>query len=146
IVRRKAVDVIITDQRMPGMLGTELLARIKQVDDDNVRMILTGYTDAKDLVTSIHDGLISRYLVQPWRAADPEAFTDHSTEPEQLQRTIRKLSRHQILQRLYEGRLQEVRSGEGREIDCAVLFLDVRGFSRMSEQRDATSAFRLLNG
>src|SRR5690606_32944794 len=37
IVRREPLDVIITAQRMPGMLGTELLARVKQVDDDNIR-------------------------------------------------------------------------------------------------------------
>lgn len=146
IVRREPLDVIITDQRMPGMLGTELLARIKQIDDDNVRMILTGYTDAKDLVTCINDGLISRYLVKPWRAAELEAFIEQGIEQVRMQRTFRKLIPRQILHRLYEGRLQEVRAGEGREIECSVLFLDVHGFSRLSERLDAPAAFRLLNG
>lgn len=146
IVERERLDVVITDQRMPGMLGTELLARIKQIDDDNVRMILTGYTDAKDLVTCINDGLISRYLVKPWRAAELEAVIDQGIEQVRMQRTFRQLIPHQILHRLYDGRLQEVRAGEGREIECAVLFLDVHGFSRLSEQLGATSSFRLLNG
>ena len=41
---------------------------MKAENDDNVRMILTGYTDVKDLIDCINAGLIYRYLVKPWNA------------------------------------------------------------------------------
>ena len=63
ISQRERIDVILTDQRMPNMLGTEFLKHVKEENDDNVRMILTGYTDVKDLVECINSGLIYRYLV-----------------------------------------------------------------------------------
>ena len=47
------IDLILSDQRMPEMLGTELLEKIKEQSDDNVRIIITGYTDARDLITCI---------------------------------------------------------------------------------------------
>lgn len=137
-------DVVITDQRMPHMLGTELLSRIKAVDDDNVRMILTGYTDVKDLVTCINDGLISRYLVKPWRAAELEAVIEQGVAQVTLQRTMKKLIPHQVLDRLYGGRLQEARPGDGRELDCAALFLDIRGFTGLAERLDPRGTFQLL--
>lgn len=144
IAESQRFDVVITDQRMPGMLGTELLARIKEVDSDNVRMILTGYTDVKDLVTCINDGLISRYLVKPWRAVELEAVVEQGIAQVTLQRTMRKLIPHQVLDRLYGGRLQEAKPGEGRELDCAALFLDIRGFTGLSERLDPRGAFQLL--
>ena len=67
-VRNERIDVILTDQRMPEKLGTELLKDVKAENDDNVRMILTGYTDVKDLIDCINAGLIYRYLVKPWNA------------------------------------------------------------------------------
>jgi class 3 adenylate cyclase len=138
------VDLVVTDQRMPAMLGTELLARIKAINPDNVRMILTGYTDARDLITCINDGLIDRYLVKPWRAEELEGALDLGMERLRLQRTVAKLVPDQVIARLYGGRLGDARPGDGREMECAILFLDIRGFTAISERIGATGAFELL--
>ena len=64
------IDLILSDQRMPEMLGTELLEKIKERSDDNVRIIITGYTDARDLITCINKDLIYKYVMKPWAPGD----------------------------------------------------------------------------
>lgn len=63
-------QVIIADQRMPGMSGTEFLSKTIQYVPQTVRVVLTGYTDVKDLTDSINQGNVYRFLTKPWRNAD----------------------------------------------------------------------------
>jgi response regulator RpfG family c-di-GMP phosphodiesterase len=65
----KQIDpgVIVTDQRMPGMTGIELLVHTKKARPDAVRMIITAYTDSDVLMKAINEGGIERYLVKPFR-------------------------------------------------------------------------------
>src|ERR671920_981908 len=60
------VALLVTDQRMPGMTGIELLKLIADTRPHMVRMILTGYTDVGTLVEAINSGLVYRYLTKPW--------------------------------------------------------------------------------
>lgn len=60
------VQVIVSDQRMPGMSGTELLDRVKNLYPDTVRMILSGYTDLKAVTDSVNRGAVFRFLTKPW--------------------------------------------------------------------------------
>jgi class 3 adenylate cyclase len=60
------VAVIVSDQRMPGMTGTELLARSREVAPDTVRVLLTAFTDADALMASINAAHIYRFLLKPW--------------------------------------------------------------------------------
>ena len=60
-------------------------------DDDNVRLILTGYTDAKDLIKCINQGLIYRYLTKPWDPAELKAVLDQALLKLQRERTLKKL-------------------------------------------------------
>ncbi|MBI5558833.1 MAG: response regulator [Deltaproteobacteria bacterium] len=60
------ISVVVADQRMPGMTGVELLSRIREQDPDVVRIILTAYTEIKDILDSINRGKIYHYLVKPW--------------------------------------------------------------------------------
>lgn len=69
ILEKHCVDLIITDQRMPGMLGTEFLQKAKERKEnstDHLNILLTGYTDTEDLISCVNDGLLYRYLVKPW--------------------------------------------------------------------------------
>ncbi|MEM1425080.1 MAG: SpoIIE family protein phosphatase [Cyanobacteria bacterium P01_H01_bin.130] len=64
--REGEMAVIVTDQRMPGMNGTEFLSRTVDRFPDTVRIILTGYTDVDDLVGAINSGKVYRYITKPW--------------------------------------------------------------------------------
>jgi adenylate cyclase len=65
------VAVIISDQRMPGMSGTEFLSLTATQYPDAIRIILTGYTDVEDLVEAINSGKVFKYVTKPW---DSEAL------------------------------------------------------------------------
>ncbi|HEX7956042.1 MAG TPA: HD domain-containing phosphohydrolase [Pyrinomonadaceae bacterium] len=64
------VALVITDQRMPGMTGVELLKRTAGMRPHMVRIILTGYADMEALVDAINCGHIYRYIAKPWDNED----------------------------------------------------------------------------
>jgi serine/threonine-protein kinase len=60
------IPVIVSDQRMPGMLGVELLRRARELSPDSVRILLTGYSDLASIVGSINEGEVYRFISKPW--------------------------------------------------------------------------------
>jgi adenylate cyclase len=67
------VAVIISDQRMPLMSGTEFLSLTAAQYPDIIRIILTGYTDVEDLVEAINAGKVFKYVTKPWNADELKA-------------------------------------------------------------------------
>ncbi|MEH2423831.1 MAG: response regulator [Nostoc sp.] len=64
------IAVIISDQRMPMMSGTEFLSLTATQYPDIIRIILTGYTDVEDLVEAINAGKVFKYVTKPWEAEE----------------------------------------------------------------------------
>jgi serine phosphatase RsbU (regulator of sigma subunit)/FixJ family two-component response regulator len=62
--------VIISDQRMPRMNGTEFLSRTVELFPDTIRILLTGYTDIDDLVGAINSGKVFKYITKPWNSKE----------------------------------------------------------------------------
>lgn len=60
------VAVIVTDQRMTGMSGDDLLRRVKDISPDTVRMIVTAYSDLEPILGAVNEGLVARYVIKPW--------------------------------------------------------------------------------
>jgi predicted signal transduction protein with EAL and GGDEF domain/FixJ family two-component response regulator len=60
------VDVIVSDQRMPGMSGVEFLRRAKELYPHTVRMVLSGYTELQSIIDAVNEGAIYRFLTKPW--------------------------------------------------------------------------------
>ncbi|MEQ9409541.1 MAG: response regulator [Fuerstiella sp.] len=69
ILRQHPVHVIMTDQRMPGMTGVELMRHVRTEYPDAVRIVFTGYADIKAVVEAINSGGLYRYITKPW---DPD--------------------------------------------------------------------------
>jgi response regulator RpfG family c-di-GMP phosphodiesterase len=67
ILSREEVSLVITDQRMPGMTGTELLRKIHETDPDMVAIVLTASPDAETLVEALGSSGASRYINKPWK-------------------------------------------------------------------------------
>ncbi len=68
IVKREPIKVVISDQRMPGMLGHEVLRQVKLISPNTIRMLLTGYSDLDAIISSVNAGEIFRYINKPWKA------------------------------------------------------------------------------
>ncbi|MEP7183301.1 MAG: EAL domain-containing protein [Betaproteobacteria bacterium] len=66
ILAHTEISVIVSDQRMPGMSGTELLARAKTLYPATVRIMLSGFTDLTMMTAAINEGAIYKVLTKPW--------------------------------------------------------------------------------
>jgi response regulator RpfG family c-di-GMP phosphodiesterase len=66
IIAKEKINVLISDQRMPLMVGTELLRQAKDLSPNTVRILLTGYADADAALDSVNEGEIFRYINKPW--------------------------------------------------------------------------------
>ena len=65
-IHRYHMHVIVSDQRMPEMVGVELLRQSKEISPRSVRILLTGYSDLAAIVGSINDGEVYRFISKPW--------------------------------------------------------------------------------
>jgi CheY-like chemotaxis protein len=74
------VAVIISDQRMPEMKGTEFLSRTVPQFPDTMRIILTGFTDVEDLVEAINSGQVYKYITKPWDPNELKAVVQRAAE------------------------------------------------------------------
>ncbi|MFM7371439.1 MAG: response regulator, partial [Sphaerospermopsis kisseleviana] len=59
--------IIISDQRMPDINGTEFFSRTVERFPDTIRILLTGFTDVEDLVDAINSGQVFKYITKPWK-------------------------------------------------------------------------------
>jgi DNA-binding NtrC family response regulator len=66
LVKENTIHVVVSDQRMPVMLGVEVLRQIKEVSPKTMRVLLTGYSDMEGIVGSVNDGEVFRYVSKPW--------------------------------------------------------------------------------
>ena len=98
--REGEVAVIISDQRMPIMSGTEFLSQMAVKYPDTMRIILTGYTDVEDLVEAINTSKVFKYVTKPWdegelRNVVRQAIDTHKVlrnRTAELRRTLRQQS------------------------------------------------------
>jgi DNA-binding NtrC family response regulator len=67
ILEKEEVHVLVTDMRMPGISGLELLKIVREKYPDIVRMVLSGYTQVTTLLTAINQGEIFKYITKPWK-------------------------------------------------------------------------------
>lgn len=79
VLAAHSIGVIISDQRMPEMSGTEFLSKVKEIYPDTMRIVLSGYADMQFITDAINQGAIYKFLSKPWeddllRANIQEAF------------------------------------------------------------------------
>ena len=97
------VGVIISDQRMPEMCGTEFLGKVKELYPDTIRIVLSGYTDLQSITNAINHGAIYKFLTKPWeddllRANIQEAFERFELGREKDRLTVELLEANKSLE------------------------------------------------
>ena len=84
-------SLIISDQRMPGMTGSEFLEKSRKIFPDAIRFLLTGYSDMDAVVDAVNKGEIHRYLTKPWNDDELRLQVQQSLQQFELVQENRRL-------------------------------------------------------
>jgi class 3 adenylate cyclase len=90
ILSKNDIHVVVTDQRMPNMTGVQFLQHIPG-DQDNIRIILTGFSDVESIIEAINTGKVYRYITKPWDKDELKITIDNAIETVMLRRNNKKL-------------------------------------------------------
>lgn len=139
-LKSERVEIIVSDQRMPGMSGAELLEQASAIAPQSLRILLTGYSDLDAAVEALNSGGIFRYLTKPW-------------DPQEMAFTLRQAA--EIAARQMPASLRD----EAPAVPLNVLLLDddaqtlssvasfcASGGHRLLRARNLAEAVQLLNG
>ena len=66
MLAERPADVVISDRKMPGLQGTEFLARMKELYPDSFRMLLSGYATVGTTMPEITSGVVEQLILKPW--------------------------------------------------------------------------------
>ena len=83
VLASRRVDVIVSDQRMPGMQGVELLAAVRERWPATMRILLTGYSDLAAIVGSVNEGAVYRFVSKPWDQQEMKGIIADAAEAAQ---------------------------------------------------------------
>ena len=90
ILSKTDIHVIVTDQRMPHMTGVQFLQHIPDAQD-NVKIILTGFSDMESIIEAINTGKVYRYITKPWDKDELKITIDNAIETVMLRRDNKHL-------------------------------------------------------
>ncbi len=91
VLGREPVDVVVSDEKMPGMSGSELLAIVRKEYPDTVRIILTGQASLEAAVRGINEGEIYRFLMKPCNGTDLVVTIQQALQHKKLMTESKKL-------------------------------------------------------
>jgi len=147
IAEERELALIISDQRMPGITGTDFLSHIRQVSPDTVRILITGYSDIKTVVESINHAAIHRYVEKPWDDEQLKKIVEiglnqyaSKKKRDRLSSNIHKQSITDELTGLYNYRYfsnrikQEVERAIRYKRQVSLLMIDLDGFKAVNDQ------------
>lgn len=101
------IDVVVSDQRMPGMSGLQFLARVREMQPDAVRILLTAYPELSEALMGINEGLLYRFVVKPWEPEEMRVALRRAAESKRMAAQTR--ARNQKLQAHFQERMKPER-------------------------------------
>ena len=164
LLRNNPVNLIITDQRMPGMTGIEFLENVIPEYPDVIRMILTGFSDVEAIINAINTGRVYRYITKPWDENELRMTIENARQLWNLQQKNKELMHNlqqkvkdqertlqlfvkyvpqPVIEKALESTEETIFDGEQRYV--TVLFCDIRGFTNFSDSVPPKNVVSLLN-
>lgn len=116
------VAVLVSDQRMPGMTGVELLEKARDLLPDAQRMVITAYSDMQAVMDAVNRGQVSRYFVKPWVKEDLLAALEDAVRVHGLQIRLREMEAR-LLQAERLATIGQVSAGIAHELMNPVSYL-----------------------
>jgi len=108
IAREQEVHVVIADQRMPGMSGTEFFEELMKFNPDPIRILLTGYSDIASVIDAINKGEVYRFIDKPWNIEQIKNSIKNAADIYFMRRELK--DKNQKLQKLHSEMNQFVYS------------------------------------
>jgi two-component system response regulator HupR/HoxA len=120
VLRREFVAIVLCDQRMPGTSGVEFLKRVRAEWPDVVRIVISGYTEAEDIIAGINEAGIWQYLLKPWHPDQLLLTLRSAADLHRLQQEHQRLSLElreapPVLKQRVEEKLAQVRRRFGSD-------------------------------
>lgn len=165
ILREHDIPIIITDQRMPEMMGVQFLEAILPEFPDSVRMILTGFSDIDAVIRAINTGSVYRYVTKPWDEREMRMVLNGAADLVRLRRQQAQLMLElhervaeqervmQVFQKYVPASVvsevvsrhagESLLDGESRIV--SVMVVDIRGFTTLAASMEPKNVVHLLN-
>lgn len=140
VMKEKPIHVVISDMKMPGMTGAELLEQVAAHYPDTFRVVLTGFADIDATIKAVNQGRIHRYLQKPW---DNQELINTIEEGLERIKLKDENARLQKLTKLQNAKLKEVNNS----LEQVVLkrTKQIKAALRRIEQRNAALEQVLFN-
>ena len=125
ILNENPIDLIISDQRMPGITGVELFGQVEESHPQVGKILLTGYSDLNAVVDAINKGSVDKYLTKPWND-DEIIHIVLEVLNARLKQAIedRKLIESQLIQNAKMASLGELVAGIAHELNNPLSFIN----------------------
>jgi two-component system probable response regulator PhcQ len=127
LLAQHAIDVVISDEQMPGMSGSEFLASVRKTYPRTIRMILSGQASLEAAVRAINEGEVYRFFLKPCNPTDLIFTIQQALEHKRLQEQSRRLLRD------YQRQAALLANLEPRSADLLSVDLDEHGAVMVSE-------------
>lgn len=147
------IAIVLSDYRMPGMSGIELLQQVRRQSPHTLRAILSGQIDVQNLINAINTAEIHRFILKPWennylKLQMYEALQTHIhlAEKDHLKHLsitdpVTGLTNH----RFFQDRLrQELTEAQSHEYPLSIIMLDVDHFKAFNDEHGHPAGDRLL--
>ncbi len=126
VLETTPVDVIVSDQRMPGMTGVEFLREARKHFPNTIRIVLSGYTELQSVTDAINEGAVYKFLTKPWddehlRANIADAFRQRTLASENQRLHAQLESTHAELLKAHAQLADLVRQQQKRLVQDEVV-------------------------
>lgn len=85
-LKNPGIGLVISDQRMPGISGIEMLRMIYEIDPDPIRVLLTGHHQVEDVMDAINIGHIYQYILKPWNTGEVRSLVERASDLHRLKK------------------------------------------------------------
>lgn len=140
VMKEKPIHVVISDMKMPGMTGAELLEQVAAHYPDTFRVVLTGFADIDATIKAVNQGRIHRYLQKPW---DNQELINTIEEGLERIKLKDENARLQKLTKLQNAKLKEVNNS--LELVVQKRTKQIKAALRRIEQRNGALEQVLFN-
>lgn len=136
----KPFALIIADQRMPGMSGTEFFERASDIAPNSIRFMITGYADVRSMIDAVNRGSIHKYAIKPWDNEDFLASVKEGLEQYELaEENIRlfRLAKQQNTKLVELNRmLNESAAKQAKILEALDIRISAEGCRRTDTEQD----------